>query len=316
MKAFLTGGAGCIGSELCKKLLEEGNEVVVFDNLSSGKIENIEHLFGNNCKLIKGDVLEKKMLASSMEGSDIVYHLAANPDIRYRNGDPLDKDFTQNAVGTYNVLEAMAKNNVKKIVFSSSSAVLGLPKTFPTPETYGPVVPISLYGASKLACEGFISAFCHILDFQAWVFRFSNIVGSKSRKIGTTVITDFINKLMKNPEVLFVLGDGNQEKSFMHVEDCVDGIMTLVKKADSNFNLLNLSSGDSIRIKKLAEIAIEEMGMKNVKISYSGGSQGWKGDVIKMMLDTSSTESLGWKARYNSEQAVRKAIKGILHQNG
>ena len=194
MKIFVTGGAGCIGSDLCKRLLEDGNQLVIFDNLSSGKSEYVKPMLGDMCKFIEGDVLDKDLLSMSLAGIDVVYHLAANPDIRYRHGDPLDKDFTQNAVGTYNVLEAMARNNVKKFVFSSSSAVLGLPKSFPTAESYGPLSPISLYGASKLACEGFIAAFCHLLEFQAWVFRFANIVGPTSRKTGTTVITDFIKQ--------------------------------------------------------------------------------------------------------------------------
>ena len=313
MKIFVTGGAGCIGSELCKRLLDEGNELVIFDNLSSGKFEYIRSLIEDECKFIEGDVLDKDSLSRSLNGTDIVYHLAANPDIRYRKGDPLDKDFTQNAVGTYNVLESMAKNNVKKIVFSSSSAVLGLPKTFPTPETYGPLNPISLYGASKLSCEGFIAAFCHMLGFQAWIFRFANIVGPKRRKTGTTVITDFINKLRENPNELYILGDGNQNKSFLHVDDCVDGIVTLAKKTNDVLNLINLSSGDSITINRLAEIVIEEMGLKNVNIKYAGGPQGWKGDVTKMLLDTAKAENLGWKAKYNSEQAVREAVKGILN---
>lgn len=312
MKILVTGGAGCIGSELCKRLLEEHNELVIFDNLSSGKIDHIEQLFSDNCTLIDGNVLNKGSLSESMTGVDAVYHLAANPDIRYKPGDPLDKDFTQNAVGTYNVLEAMAKSGVKKIVFSSSSAVLGMPKTFPTPEDYAPLKPISLYGASKLACEGFISAFCHMLDFQAWVFRFANVVGAKSRRTGTTVITDFINKLTENPKELHILGDGNQTKSFIHVDDCVDGMLILVKKAKENFNLLNLSSGDSITIKRLAEIVVDEMGLKNVNLKYTASPQGWRGDVIRMQLDTSKAETLGWNAKYNSEQAVRKAVRGLL----
>ncbi len=310
MKAFVTGGAGCIGSELCKKLAEEGHEVVVFDNLSSGKLEYIENI---GCELIEGNILDKPALLDAMKGCEMVYHLAANPDIKYKLGDPLDKDFTQNAVGTYNVLESMAKNYVNKIVFSSSSAVLGMPDKFPTPENYGPLNPISLYGASKLACEGFISSFCHMLDFQAWVFRFANIVGPKSRRTGTTVITDFINKLKVNQNSMEILGDGKQTKTFLHVDDCVDGMIYLVKHSKERFNLLNLSSGNAITIKRLAEIIVEEMGLKNVRFTYTGGPQGWRGDVTKMLLDAGKAKSLGWKAKYNSELAVRKTVKDILN---
>lgn len=312
MKVFVTGGAGCIGSELCVKLIEQGDEVVVYDNMSSGKTEHLEDIIGAECTLVEGDVLEKEALLAAMKGCNIVYHLAANPDIKYKLGDPLDKDFTQNAVGTYNVLEAMSIEGIKKMVFSSSSAVLGVPEKIPTAEDYGPLVPISLYGASKLSCEAFISAFCHMLEFQAWVFRFGNIVGNKNRKKGTTVITDFIRKLRENPNELEILGDGNQRKSFLHVDDCVDGMITLMKKSRNNYNLINLSAVDSITIKQLGEIVADEMGLKNVKFRFTGGPQGWRGDVNKMWLDTTKSSSLGWKPKYNSEQAVRKSIRAIL----
>jgi UDP-glucose 4-epimerase len=153
-----------------------------------------------------------------------------------------------------------------------------------------------------------------MLNFQAWVFRFSNVVGSKSRKTGTTVITDFIDNLKKNPKELHILGDGNQSKSFLHVDDCVDGMVTLVNKAHEQFNLLNLCSEDSITIKRLAEIVVEEMGLRNVRFTFAGTPQGWKGDVTKMLLDTSKINRLGWRARYNSEEAVCRAVRGFLGQ--
>lgn len=312
MKIFITGGAGCIGSELAKKLIENDNDIVVYDNLSSGKEEHVNNILGKKCEFIWGSVLEKLSLTQAMKDCDMVYHLAANPDIKYKPGDPLDKDFTQNTIGTYNVLEAMVKNDIKKIVFSSTSAVLGLPKIFPTDENYGPLNPISLYGASKLSCEAFISAFCHMQGFQAWIFRFANIVGSKTRRTGTTVITDFINKLNDNPRELHILGDGNQTKSFLYVDDCIDGMINLINKSKEQLNLLNISSGDSITIKKLAEIVVEEMGLNNVNFTYAGEPQGWRGDVIKMTLDTKKVNDLGWKAKYNSEQACRKSIRNIL----
>ena len=310
---LITGGAGCIGSELASKLLDIGNFVIVYDNMSSGKAEHIEGLLDNkNFEFIEGDILNFDMLKNVIKGSDIVFHMAANPDIKYKEGDTTDKDLKQNVMGTYNVLEAMRINNIKKIVFSSTSAVYGNAEIIPTPERYGPLKPTSLYGASKLACEALISSYCYMFGFQAWIYRFANTIGSKNRKRGTMVITDFIKKLRENKNELEILGNGLQEKSYMLIDDCIDGMLFGINNAKEKVNILNLSPGDSISVNEIAKIIIEEIGLFNVKIKYTGGEQGWLGDVPKSALSSKKMEKLGWKARYNSEQSVRAAAKSML----
>ncbi|MCX6818605.1 MAG: NAD-dependent epimerase/dehydratase family protein [Candidatus Aenigmarchaeota archaeon] len=317
MKIMVTGGAGCIGSELVGKLLKEENNVTVYDNLSSGKIEHISpYKSDKNFAFIKADLLNKKTLMDAMKGYDIVFHLAANPDIKFLPGDVTDNDLKQNTIATYNVLEAMRINNIKKIVFSSTSAVYGEAKIIPTKEDYAPLIPISLYGASKLACEGLISAFAGMFDMQAWIFRFANIVGSKSRKIGTTVISDFINKLKRNPKELEILGNGKQRKSYLLLEDCIDGMLFGLTKAKERVNILNLSAGDNVSVNEIASMIIAEMGPKNVKIKYTGGDRGWLGDVPVTLLSAEKIKKLGWVAKYNSKGAVELAIRNTVNNYG
>src|SRR5262245_41720443 len=214
MKALVTGGAGCIGSDLAAALLARGEEVTVFDNLSSGKIEHIAPLRDHpRFRFVEGDLLD----ASGLEGlgsQEIVYHLAANPDVKFIPGDPTDKDLQQNTLATYNVLEWMRRHDIKKLAFASTSAVYGISKQQPIPEE-APLRPISLYGATKMGCEALISAFQNLFGFQCWIFRFSNIVGEKVRSRGRTVISDFIYKLRENPRRLEILGDGRQAKSYL-----------------------------------------------------------------------------------------------------
>jgi len=312
-KIIVTGGAGMIGSSLVLKLLEKGNSVLVLDNLSSGKIENLS--IANKYKnfdIQETDIKNLKSLIKSFKGVDQIFHLAANPDIKFSTGDSTDKDLKENTIGTYNVLEAARLNKVKKIVFTSSSAIYGEPTVFPTPENYGPLKPISLYGASKLADEALITSFSHLFDIQVWIFRLANVVGDKSRKRGTTVLTDFIEKLKKNPKHLEILGNGKQKKSFIWVEDCLEGMLTVIEKAKENVNIVNMGNIDSITIDEIAQAVILKMGLKGVKISYTGGVRGWKGDSPLMLIDTTKAKSYGWSAKYSSREAIEKSAEILI----
>lgn len=312
-KYVVTGGAGMIGSSLVLKLLAEENEVLVIDNLTSGKIENLKKAESfDNFKFIEGDIKNKDVLKENFKNIDCVFHLAANPDIKFKEGDPTDRDLNENTIGTYNVLEAARLNGIKKIVFTSSSAIYGEPSLFPTPENYGPLLPISLYGASKLADEALITSFSHLFDMQAWIYRLANVVGNKSRKRGKTVLTDFIEKLAKDKNHLEILGNGSQKKSFLWVEDCIEGILTLFRKADGKINLINLGNLDSITVNEIAETVISAMDLADVDISYSGGERGWKGDSPVMLLDVSRAKKLGWSPIFSSSESVTKSAKELI----
>lgn len=312
-RVALTGGSGMIGSDLLIRLLKKRYFVKVIDNLTSGRVENLEKAKDfDNFKFLKGDIKDINTLTKFFKDTDLIFHLAANPDIKFRNGDPTDKDLKENTIGTYNVLEAARINNVGKIVFTSSSAIYGEPSLFPTPENYGPLIPISLYGASKLADEALITSFSNLFDIKAWIFRLANVVGDKSRKKGTTVLTDFIKKLRDNPKHLEILGNGNQKKSFLWVEDCIDGMLNIIEKANGNTNIINLGNTDSITVKEIASIVVEKMNLKNVEISYTGGDRGWKGDSPLMLLDTSLAKRYGWSAKYSSRDAVKKSAEILI----
>ena len=305
---FISGGAGFIGSHLVERLLNNG-EVTVYDNLSSGKKGFIaQHLRRDNFQLIKADLLELDTLAGAMKGHGVVFHMAANPDIRMSARDT-GLDLRQGALVTYNVLEAMRVNGIKELVFASSSTVYGETPIKPIPEDYGPLQPVSLYGASKLASEGLITAFCHLFGIQAWIFRFANVVG---RRATHGVVFDFINKLKQNDKELEILGDGTQQKPYIHVEDCVKGILYGFQHADGQVNVFNLGSNSSTMVSTIARVLVNEMGLPDVAFKYTGGKQGWPGDVPRVRFDTSRMQQLGWKPRFTSDEAVRQAIKDML----
>jgi UDP-glucose 4-epimerase len=280
-KILVSGGAGFIGSHIVDRLMDSGREVVVFDNLSSGRMEFIEHhLDKTNFSLIKGDLLNTDEIDAACENINLVYHAAANPDVRLGIVDT-KVHFDQNITATYNLLEAMRKNSVPNIAFTSTSTVYGEATTIPTPEEYGPLVPISLYGASKLACEALITSYSHTFNMHSWIFRFANIVGDR----GTHgIIVDFIEKLKGDAKHLEILGDGRQSKSYLHVTDCVDGILFAVDHIADTVNIFNVGSEDTIDATGIAGIVVEEMGLKDVEFSYTGGKRGWKGDVPRMLL--------------------------------
>lgn len=311
MKYFVTGGAGFIGSHIVDRLMKNRKEVTVYDNLSSGKKEFVgTHEGKKNFRFVKGDLLDQELLKETIKDHQFVWHIAANPDVKC-GSEKTDVDLKNGTIATHNLLEAMKLRGVKKISFASSSVVYGEAKAFPTPEHYGPLAPISLYAASKLAAEGLITAYCHNFGMKCWIFRFANIIGKR----GTHgIIVDFIEKLKKDHTRLEVLGNGKQRKSYLLVDECVEAMFFAVKNSHEDVNIFNLGSEDQIEISKIAEITVGELGLKNVKFEYTGGVRGWKGDVPLMLLGTKKINKLGWKNKYSSEEAIRKTVKIIINE--
>lgn len=312
---LVTGGAGFIGSHLVGSLMRKGGKVRLLDNSSTGSMDNVAHWIGHpNLTFIKGDCLNREDIRKAMKNCGLVFHLAANPEVRVGAVDT-EIDFKQNIVATRNVLEEMRESETaKRIVFTSTSTVYGDAKILPTPEDYGPPEPISLYGASKLACEALISAYCHAFDMRAVIYRFANIVGSRSRH---GVIWDFIHKLLENPLELEILGDGIQTKSYLMVDECVDTLLFGLEHASERVEIYNIGSEDQISVKEIARIVTEEMGLKDVGLRYTGGvrgGRGWIGDVKTMFLDISKMKSLGWKPSHNSAKSVKMATSQILQE--
>lgn len=310
MKVFVTGGCGFIGSHLASNLLTK-HDVTVFDNMSIGSPDFLGDMKNSSrCRIIKGDVTNFDQLVKAMDGNDVVYHLAANANI------PLGVsntriDLDANVIGTYNVLEAMRRNNITKIAFSSSSSVYGEPDRSigAVREDYGPLTPISLYGASKLAAEAYVTGYHYMFGIEAWIFRFANVVGPH----GTHgVIRDFIAKLKKNPKTMEILGDGKQEKSFIYVDDCVNGIFYAVDHAPGNAESFNLGSVDTITVDRIAEITVREMALRSVRFTYTGGPRGWVGDVPYVFLDITKMQKLGFVPKHSSEEAVTLAVRHML----
>ena len=308
---MVTGGAGFIGSHLVDRLVDRGDEVVILDNLSSGVREFISHHLNSGAAVLHEiDITDLESVKEHMDGIDIVYHLAANPDIRL--GTKItDTDLKQGTIATYNVLEAMRIAGVKKIAFASSSVVYGENAPMPTPEDHGPCIPISLYGASKQAGEGLIGSWVGTFGLQAWIFRFANIIGER----GTHgVIFDFIHKLKADPSRLEVLGNGLQEKSYMEVGDCVDAILHVISATDNSLNLCNLGSSDTCSVRRIAEIVIQETGCNDAIIEYTGGDRGWAGDIPKAMLSIEQMKSYGFHVNYDSEDAVAYTTRVLIKE--
>ncbi len=310
---LVTGGAGFIGSHLVDALVSSGKNVRVFDNFSSGREEFLAH-HGNSgvVEVINGDLLQFDSIVEAMDGVVTVHHMAANPDIRLGT-EITDTDLKQGTMATYNVLEAMRVGGVSRISFASSSAIYGEASVMPTPENYGPTMPISLYGASKLASEALITAWVGTFGAQGFIHRFANIVGPR----GTHgVIFDFIHKLKRDPRRLEVLGDGNQEKAYMSAKDCVDAMLHLMEGQEDRINLFNLGTGDTCSVSRIAEIVIEESGLADVSLEYTGGSRGWAGDVPRTYLDVSKLKGTGFDPTASSEEAIRVAASALIDEIG
>jgi UDP-glucose 4-epimerase len=316
---LITGGAGFIGSHLAKALLDEGHKVVILDNFSNGKPENIQQLLENpSLTLVKEDLKKPKELLPNVRASDVIFHLAANPEVKIGETEP-KTHFEENILATFNVLEAVRKSEKPKIiVFASTSTVYGEAEQVPTREEYGPLIPISTYGASKLACEALITSYAYTFNHRALILRLANVIGSRSNH---GVIVDFIKKISANPKELEILGDGKQQKSYVYVSDCIDAIMHLTwafSKGDERVEIFNLGSDDKVTVAQIAEIVSEEMKTPDIKYKFTGGvegGRGWKGDVKIMQLSIDKLLRTGWKPRHSSEQAVRLAARVLVREN-
>lgn len=305
MKAFVTGGAGFVGSHIVDRLLVEGNSVTVYDNFSTGKKSFLSP--HPELQIIQGDLTNPKKIKSTMKACDFIFHFAANADVRGGLKDTWI-NIEQNILGTYNVLEAAKQNGIKKIVFSSSATVYGEPEVFPTPEDIN-TEQTSLYGASKKSGEALIEAYCHGFGMQAWMFRFVSLIGER---YSHGVIYDFVKKLLKDNKTLQILGDGNQKKSYLSVEDAVSGILTALERSNDKVNIFNLGHRDSMVVKQVADIICDEMNLKQVIYSYTGGKRGWIGDSPFVHLDTKKISKLGWKPRGEIEKGIRITVKYLL----
>lgn len=310
-KWLVTGVAGFIGSHFTETLLAEGATVTGYDNLSLGKKEWLgSSLTHPRFRFREADLLDYETLREAVAGHDVVVHLGANTDIPKGSLDPkLDLDNCM--VATVNLLEAMRETGVRQLLFASSASVYGEQWAGqPLKESLGPLLPISRYAAAKLGCEAFISAYTHLCDIQAWLFRFGNVVGGR---MGHGVIYDFVRKIRHNPAVLEVLGDGNQEKNYFLVEDCVDGMLfTFDAVRDRACDVFNLGNDTSTKVPRIAQIVIEEMGLRDVKVRYTGGKRGWPGDQTVVLFDTTKMQQLGWKPRFTSDEAVRIATQRLV----
>jgi UDP-glucose 4-epimerase len=313
-KYFITGGAGFIGSHLVDRLLGEGdNQVAVYDNLVTGKKQWLKPHFSNESfKFIQADILDFETLKKAMLGHETVWHLAANTDIPKGN-QTTDLDLKNCTVGTYNVLEAMRQNFTNRLLFASSATVYGDVPPIPLAETFGPTLPISLYGAGKLACEGLISSYSHLFGIRAWIFRFGNVVGAR---MGHGVIHDFIQKLKQNPKELEILGDGKQEKNYFLIEDCLDGMIHAFLHSSSQCDVYNLGSDVHVTVTRIGQVVAEEIGLKGVKFRYTGGKRGWPGDAPFVHFNVDKMRKLGWVTKYTSEGAVREAARRLIKQIG
>ncbi len=317
MHVIVTGGAGFIGSHLIDPLLSRGDEVLVYDNLSSGRMDFISHnLDDRNFTFVEGDLLDVDGLNNVMKGGfDAVWHLAANPDVRKGTTDT-HVHVEQNIIATHNLLEAVRINKVPLIFFTSTSTVYGEADIIPTPEDYAPMKPISLYGASKLAAEALISSYCYTFDIESVIYRFANVVGPRSTH---GVIYDFVTKLRADPEELEILGDGTQNKSYLFIDDCISSMLFGAKKRAERVEIYNIGSEDMTNVTEIADILVEEARLKDVKFSYTGGvdgGRGWKGDVKTMRLSIKKLVDMGWKPAYSSSESVRMTARHLIEELG
>jgi len=312
MRILVTGGAGFIGSHLVDRLVGEGYRVRVVDNLSSGSVENLRrHVDSNTVELVIGDLKDPQAALRSVEDVDVVFHFAANPEVRVSSIDPR-VHFNENVVATFNLLEAMRRRGVKEIVFASSSSVYGEPDSIPVGED-APLRPVSVYGASKASCESLIHAYTRLYGLRAVVLRYANIAGPRMRH---GVIWDFIVKLRGNSVELEVLGDGSQVRSYMHVLDAVEATLTAWSRGGDGYQVYNVASEDWIAVDEVADIVVEAMGLKEVRKIYNPvlHGVGWPGDVKRIALKIDGLKSIGFKPRMSSREAVRTAVGEILEE--
>ena len=305
MKYFVTGAAGFIGSNFVDRLLADGHKVVGYDNFSTGQMRFLDSALSNpKFQLFEDDLLNEESIKIAMAGCDIVFYFAANADVRFGTDHPR-KDLEQNTIVTYNVLEAMRANNIKKIAFSSTGSIYGEAERIPTPEDAPLPIQTSLYGASKLASEGLITAYCEGFDFQSWIFRFVSILGERYTH---GHVFDFYKKLKLNPSVLDVLGDGQQRKSYLYVQDCIDAMLLAADRATQKVNIFNLGVDGYCLLDDSIEFICSNLNVSPT-LKYSGGSRGWIGDNPFIYLDTTKIQSLGWLPRATIKEGVLATVK-------
>lgn len=311
MHIFITGAAGFIGSNTVDRLLAAGHKVTSYDNMSTGQLRFLKEATSNpQFKLHEADLLDVETLAQAMKGAELVIHLAANADVRFGTQHPR-KDLDQNTIATWNVLEAMRQQGCKRIVFSSTGSIYGEPEIFPTPETCPFPIQTSLYGASKLAAEGLIQAYCEGFGMQSYIFRFVSILGER---YSHGHVFDFYEQLAEHPDHLHVLGDGHQRKSYLYVHDCIDAILIALDRAKDKVNIFNLGTDEYCEVNDSIGWICEYLGV-HPKLTYSGGERGWVGDSPFILLDCSRIRALGWKPRLTIREAVLATIKYVSSEN-
>jgi len=305
VRIFVTGGAGFIGSNLVDRLLDLGHDVTAYDNFSTGRISFLEAARrSSRFTLVEGDTLEAERLAVAMRGAEVIVHLAANADVRFGTQHPR-RDLEQNTIATFNVLEAMRTNGVRRIAFASTGSVYGEPTVFPTPEDAPFPVQTSLYGASKLAGEGLIQAYCEGYGFQGLIFRFVSILGER---YSHGHVIDFYRSLRANPTELRVLGDGRQRKSYLYVQDCIDAILTVVgRRADSGVEIFNLGTSEYCEVNESIGWITEALGVSPA-LRYTGGERGWVGDSPFIFLDTARVTALGWRPTLTIREGITRTL--------
>ena len=304
-KIIVTGCAGFVGSNLVEKLLNLNYKIVGIDNLSTGQKRFLESSLKNKkFKFIKIDLLNLKRIKKIFKGCDFVYHLSANADVRYGYKNPY-KDLEQNTIVTYNVLEAMRKNNIKKIAFCSTGSIYGEPIKFPTPENVNFPIQTSFYGSSKLAGESLIQSYCEAYGFKSWIFRFVSILG---KRYTHGHVYDFCKQLFNNNKKLKVLGNGLQKKSYLHVSDCISAMLLAIKKSHNKVNIFNLGTNEYITVKESIKIICKELNVKP-KIYFSGGKRGWIGDSPFIYLNNKRIRLLGWMPRFTISNSVKQTVK-------
>ena len=305
MHYFVTGCAGFIGSNLVDRLLTDGHTVTGFDNFSTGREQFIAPVLQNpSFTLVRNDVMDLPALTKAMQGANLVFHLAANADVRFGIEHPR-KDLEQNTIATYNILEAMRANGIKRIAFSSTGSVYGESKDFPTPEDAPFPVQTSFYGASKLAGEALIQAYCEGFGFQGYIFRFVSILGEH---YSHGHIIDFYQKLIKNPHELSILGDGHQRKSYLYVGDCIEAILVVIGTVQEKVNIYNLGTDEYCEVNDSVDWICQHLDV-NPKRIYSGGERGWIGDNPFIFLDTAKIRSLGWRPKLTIQQAEIRTLE-------
>jgi UDP-glucose 4-epimerase len=306
---LVTGCAGFVGSNLVDRLLADGHEVVGFDNLSTGRSEFLAVARRNpRFSFVQGDLIEREQFRQAMQGRiDVVFHMAANADIS-RGLERPRQDLEQNTIATFNVLEAMREAGARRIVFASTGSIYGEPQIFPTPEDCPFPTQTSFYGASKLAGEGLISAFCEGYGFQGYIFRFVSVLGERYTH---GHVYDFYRKLRDEPRRIDVLGDGNQTKSYMHISDCIAGMLAGLAKGSDKVNIFNLGTDETIRVKDSLALICRRLGL-DPQVCYAGGTRGWVGDSPLIHLDCSRLRRLGWKPEVSIRDGILRTLEWLI----